>query len=158
MTKLSAIGLLFLIIHAVSTALGNSESAFETFKGLQGTWAIQSQGKALSIEMTYEVGSNGSIVTERFGNELSVIYRDGQSLLMTHFCNAGNEPRLRLKDSSQPRLMEFEMFDVTNLKSADTAHVERVIYRIIDDKKIDLEIVWLEGKSEKPEKYTLTKI
>jgi hypothetical protein len=108
--------------------------------------------------MTYEVDSKGSIVTEQFGKELSVIYRDGQSLLMTHFCNAGNAPRLRLRDSSQPRVMEFETFDVTNLKSADAAHVERIIYKIVDDKKMDLEIVWLEGKSEKPEKYTLTKI
>jgi hypothetical protein len=158
MTKLSTIGLLFLTVHAFSAALGNSETAFEAFKSLQGKWTIQSRGKTLSIEMTYEVGSNGSIVTEQFGKELSVIYRDGQSLLMTHFCNAGNQPRLRLKDSSQPGFMEFEMFDITNLKSADTAHVERVVYRIVDDKKIDLEIVWLEGKSETAEKYTLTKI
>jgi len=158
MTRLFTIGILFLMIHAVSIALGNSEAAFDTFKSLQGSWAIQSQEKTLPIEMTYEVGSNGSIVTERFGKELSVIYRDGQSLLMTHFCNAGNQPRLRLKDSSQPGVMEFEMFDITNLKSPDAAHVERVIYRIIGDKKVDLEIVWLEGKSETSEKYTLTRI
>ena len=155
---LSAIGLLFLMIHSDSAAVNSSETAFQTFKSLQGKWAIQSGGKTQPIEMTYEVGSKGSIVTEQFGKELSVIYRDGQSLLMTHFCNAGNAPRLRLRDSSQPRVMEFETFDVTNLKSADAAHVERIIYKIVDDKKMDLEIVWLEGKSEKPEKYTLTKI
>jgi len=155
---LSAIGLLFLMIHSDSAAVNSSETAFQTFKSLQGKWAIQSGGKTQPIEMTYEVGSKGSIVTEQFGKELSVIYRDGQSLLMTHFCNAGNAPRLRLRDSSQPRVMEFEAFDVTNLKSADAAHVERIIYKIVDDKKMDLEIVWLEGKSEKPEKYTLTKI
>jgi len=155
---LSAIGLLFLMIHSDSAAVNSSETAFQTFKSLQGKWAIQSGGKTQPIEMTYEVDSKGSIVTEQFGKELSVIYRDGQSLLMTHFCNAGNAPRLRLRDSSQPRVMEFEAFDVTNLKSADAAHVERIIYKIVDDKKMDLEIVWLEGKSEKPEKYTLTKI
>lgn len=156
--KLFKLGLFVLMIHAVSAALSSSETAFETFKGLQGKWAIQSQGKTLPIEMTYEIGSKGSIVTEQFGKELSVIYRDGQSLLMTHFCNSGNAPRLRLKESSQPRVLEFETFDVTNLKSADAPHVEKIIYRIVDDRKIDLEIIWLEGKSEKPEKYTLTKI
>ena len=100
------IGLLFLTIHAASASLGRSQTAFETFKSLQGRWAIQSEGKTLSIEMTYEVGSNGSIVTEQFGKELSVIYLDGQNLLMAHFCNAGNAPRLKLRASDQPGLLE----------------------------------------------------
>ena len=135
MTKLLRNGLLFLAIHAVAAVPGSPDAAFETFKGLQGKWAIHSEGKTLSIEMTYEVGSKGSIVTEQFGKELSVIYRDGQSLLMTHFCNGGNQPRLRLKDLNVPGLLEFEMFDITNLKSPDAAHVQRIIYRVIDDKK-----------------------
>ena len=37
-------------------------------------------------------------------------------------------------------------------------HVERVVYRIIDDKTIDLEIVWKNGKSEESEKYALTRL
>jgi hypothetical protein len=158
MTKLFMIGLLLLTIHGVSAAPESSEAAFETFKGLQGKWAIQSEGKNLSIEMTYEVGSKGSIVTEQFGKELSVIYRDGSSLLMTHFCNGGTQPRLRLNPSSRPGVLEFEMFDITNLKSPDAAHVQKINYRIIDDRKFDLEIVWQEGKSLESEKYTLNKI
>lgn len=152
------IGLVLVLLQAPHAANANSETAFDTFKDFQGKWAIQSTGKTLPIEMTYEVGSNGSIVTEQFGKELSVIYRDGLSLLMTHFCNGGNQPRLRLKEDSRPGLFEFEMFDITNLKDADAAHVGKIIYRIINDKKIDLEIVWKEGTSETSEKYTLTKI
>jgi hypothetical protein len=158
MTKLSKTGLLFLLIRAVAAAPASSETAFETFKSLQGKWAIQSDGKTLSIEMHYEVGSKGSIVTEQFGKELSVIYRDGQDLVMTHFCNGGNQPRLRLKKSTPPGLLEFEMFDITNLKSPDAAHVQKVIYRIVDEHKMELEIVWRERDSQEPEKYTLTKM
>ena len=141
---------------AASAALADSDSAFKTFERLEGRWAIRSGQETLPIQMTYEVGSKGSIVTERFGKELSVFYRDGQSLLMTHFCNAGNQPRLRLKDGSQPGVLEFEMFDITNLRDAD--HVQRVIYRIIDDKRMDLEIVWKKGTSEESEKYSLTRL
>jgi len=108
--------------------------------------------------MTYESGSKGSIVTEQFGKELSVFYRDGQSLLMTHFCNAGNQPRLRLRENTRPGVFEFQMFDITNVQSAGRDHVERVVYRIVDDKTIDLEIVWKNGKSEESEKYTLTRL
>ena len=140
------------------TALWSSETAFETFNGFEGKWAIRSGQKTLPIEMTYESASKGSIVTEQFGKELSVFYRDGQSLLMTHFCNAGNQPRLRLGENTRPGVFEFQMFDITNLQSADADHVERVVYRIIDDKTIDLEIVWKNGKSEESEKYTLTRL
>lgn len=151
------IGLLLFTIHSISSALDGPEAAFDTFKHLQGQWAIQSEGKMLSIEMTYDIGSNGSIVTEQFGKELSVIYRDGRSLLMTHFCNRGNAPRLKLQESSQPGTFAFEMFDITNLKTADAAHVQKVIYRLIDAKHIDLEIVWQQGTSQDSEKYILTK-
>ena len=154
MSNLLNRGAVLLILNGLSAAFGSSETALETFKSLKGTWAIQSEGKTLSIKMTYEVGSNGSIVTEQFGKELSVIYRDGQSLLMTHFCNRGNQPRLRLKESSRPGVLEFETFDITNLKSADTAHVERVVYTIVDEKRVELEIVWTGDQSEK---YIFTK-
>ncbi len=155
---LRKVGILLFVMVAASASLGSSETAFETFKGFEGKWAIQSGQKVLPIKMTYESGSKGSIVTEQFGKELSVFYRDGQSLLMTHFCNAGNQPRLRLRENTQPGVFAFEMFDITNLQSADADHVERVIYRIIDDKTIDLEIVWKHGKSQESEKYTLTRL
>jgi hypothetical protein len=155
---LRKVGIPVFLMLAASAALGSSETAFETFKGFEGRWAIRSGQKALPIEMTYESGSKGSIVTEQFGKELSVFYRDGESLLMTHFRNAGNQPRLRLRENTQPGVFEFQMFDITNLHSVDADHVERVIYRIVDNKTIDLEIVWKNGKSEQSEKYTLTRL
>ena len=139
-------------------AQNNSERAFATFKSLNGRWAIESNGKTLPIEMRYEVGSKESIVMEQFGEELSVIYLDGENLLMTHFCNAGNQPRLRLKKVSQPGGLEFEMFDITNLKDASTPHVERIVYKIIDGRRMTLEIFWKKGQSEESEKYTLSRI
>jgi hypothetical protein len=155
---LRRVGFLLFLMLAASAALGSSETAFETFKGFEGKWAIRSGQKTLSIEMTYEIGSKGSIVTEQFGKELSVFYRDGQSLLMTHFCNAGNQPRLRLREDNRPGVFEFQMFDITNLQSPDADHVKRVVYRIIDDRTLDLEIVWKHSKSEESEKYTLTRL
>jgi len=135
-----------------------ADAAFDAFKGLQGAWAIQSNGKPLTIEMTYDVGSKESIITEHFGKELSVFYRDGKDFLMTHFCNAGNQPRLRLKASSPLGRYEFEMFDITNLPNPSTAHVQRIIYTIADDKHLELEIVWKNAETESSEKYTLTRI
>ena len=151
--------LLLLLLQAPHMANGNSEIAFNTFKGFRGKWVIQSTGKTLPIEMTSTVGSNGSIVTEQFGKELSVIYRNGQE--------SSHDPLLQRRQPATlapkgkrggPGLFEFDMFDITNLKNEDAAHVEKITYTVTDDKKIALEIVWKEGTSETSEKkYTLTK-
>lgn len=145
------LSLLFVLVFQAN----NPQAAFDTLKGLQGKWAIQSEGKTLAISMSYEVGSKGSIVTEQFGKELSVFYRDGQGLVMIHFCNAGNQPRLRLRENGPSGVLEFETFEITNLKAPDTSHVQRVIYRLIDPNTVDLEIVWQQGKSQSSEKYHL---
>jgi len=147
-----------LLAQMASASADTGDAAFDAFKHLQGAWAIQSNGKLLTIEMTYDVASKESIIAEHFGKELSVFYRDGNNLLMTHFCNAGNQPRLRLKANNPLGRYEFEMFDITNLPSPSTAHVERIIYTIADDKHLELEIVWKNAETEGSEKYTLTRI
>ncbi len=134
-----------------------TETDFNLLKALQGSWTIEAGGKPLGIEMFYDVGSNQSIVTERFGKELSVFYRNGQSLEMVHFCNAGNQPRLRLKKLSEPGVLDFEMFAITNLSTPDTPHVQKVIYKILDANRVNLEIVWWPN-SKGSEKYTLNRI
>jgi len=161
MIKLLRCGVLLFSFAALSMPLAaqnNSERAFATFKSLNGRWAIESNGKTLPIEMRYEVGSKESIVIEQFGEELSVIYLDGENLLMTHFCNAGNQPRLRLKAGGQPGVLEFEMYDITNLKDASTPHVERIVYKVTDGRRMTLELFWKKGQSEESEKYTLSRI
>jgi hypothetical protein len=154
---LLACGLL-LLTWAAPNAIADSDAAFERFKSFKGRWAIQSGGKTITTVMTYDVGSKDSIVTEQFGKELTVIYRDGQDLRMTHFCNAGNQPRLRLKQSESPGSYEFEMFDITNLRNPNEPHVQKIVYRVVDDKHLELEIVWKKGDSEESEKYALTRI
>jgi hypothetical protein len=77
---------------------------------------------------------------------------------MTHFCNAGNQPRLRLREDTPPGTYEFGMFDITNAESASADHVQRIIYKLTGDKTMDLEIVWKRGASEESEKYTLTRL
>lgn len=149
--------LLFMATSSVPAIVSSGED-FKTLTGLEGRWAIRSETGVLPIEMVYEGGSKGSIVTERFGKELSVFYQDHGSVMMIHFCNAGNQPRLRLSPNSVSGLLQFDAFEVSNLERPDAAHVHRIIYRILNQKRIDLEIVWLDKGSQTSEKYRLTKI
>jgi hypothetical protein len=132
-----------------------SESAFDALKVLQGTWRIEVEGRPLKFQMSYGVGSNQSIVTEQFGKELSVFYLNGQNLEMIHFCNRGNQPRLRLAGGSVPGVLRFETFDITSLSAPDAPHVRTIIYKLVDANTFELEIVWQPGGSER---YTLHRI
>jgi len=154
--RVKCILLLFLALCGVR-AYGDPAAAFDLFKSFKGEWTLQSGDRTLPFKMTYDTGSKGSIVTEEFGKELSVFYRDGESLRMVHFCNAGNQPRLRLKESPRADRLEFEAYDVTNLKSAAAPHVQRIVYDVVATNKINLQIIWKEGNAEHFEKYALTK-
>jgi len=148
----------FCLWPACSALPAGEQTPFEVFKSLQGEWSISAGDKALPFHMTYALGSNGSIVTEQFGKELSVFYSDKGDLLMTHFCNRGNQPRLKLKAGGTSRRYEFDIFDITNLKDPSDDHVHAIIYEIADPQHIRLEIVWKKGVSEESEKYVLTKL
>jgi hypothetical protein len=126
--------------------------------GFKGAWTITSEGKKLSFEMTYDLASKDSVVTEFFGKELSVFYLDGENLLMTHYCNAGSHPRLKLRQGSGAGRYEFEMMDITNLKDVkEAAHVQPITYQVVAQGQLYLEILWMHGKETKSENYTLTK-
>jgi hypothetical protein len=81
--QLACIGLLVLAVSwpaVADPALASELTPFEVFQSLKGAWAIRAGDNTLPFDMTYDVGSNGTIVTEQFGKELSVFYSDGGSL------------------------------------------------------------------------------
>jgi hypothetical protein len=140
----------------VSAARGGTvPSPLDSLKKLQGSWSIQSDGKALKIRMTNLLASNDSIVTEQFGRELSVFAMDGVALTMTHYCNVGNQPHLRLKQQTVPNLYEFELYELVIPERAPPDHVEKIIYHFLSDKRIDLRIIWWHPSGSETEHYLL---
>jgi hypothetical protein len=153
---LSSVSLLLGVALAVSVARAATvPSPLDAFKKLQGTWAIQSDGKTLSIQMTYRTASKDSVVVEQFGRELSVFAMDGTALTMTHYCNVGNQPRLRLKQPTAPNIYEFDLYEVVSPEGAPTDHVEKMIYEFLSEERIDLRIMWWHPSGGQVEHYLL---
>jgi len=132
-------------VARLAAASPDAQTPFEALKRLAGRWQARADTTHPPIEMTYDVGSKGSIVTEQFGKELSVFHRDGDRLSMIHFCNAGNQPRLVLVESG-PQRLAFEAISTTNLTAPDAAHVQRISYAFADATHFTLEIVWAQGE------------
>lgn len=85
----------------------------EKIKGLAGRWEgttfREREGTSAAV-VTYEVTAAGSAVIERLfpgtPREMTTVYHDDSSgrLVATHYCNAANQPRLRLMESNGERL------------------------------------------------------
>jgi hypothetical protein len=148
MRRISAAALVLFSLHtAVAAEPTIADASLSEFKHLSGRWVVEVNNAPTDLEMTYRVGSNGFIVTERFGKELSVFYKDGNSLMMDHFCNVGNIPRLRLERTNASTEFEFNTIDVLN-RAANINYVDRVKYSIVGSDRIQMKVTWRSGEVE----------
>src|ERR1044071_5097050 len=102
--KLLTIGALLLAASAhaadATPPAIDATAAFSRLKSLVGEWESDSaMGKT---QLTYTLIAGGTAVVERERGEkmpemLTVYYMDGKRLLLTHFCMAGNQPRMEAR-------------------------------------------------------------
>ena len=53
-------------------------------------------------------------------------------LLLTHYCSAGNQPRMQASASRDDKTVTFDFVDATNLASQDAGHMTRVVFTFVD--------------------------
>ena len=129
-----AITLLFVLATSAAFAASAAQKSFEELKALNGTW----EGKATNgkpVEVSYRVTSNGSaLMSEIKGKEdmISMFHLDGDRLLMTHYCGAGNQPRMVASASPDGKTFTFAFLDATNLATPDAAHMHRLVISMPD--------------------------
>jgi hypothetical protein len=87
-------------------------------KSLAGNWAgTTKHGKP--VKLTYTVVSGGTTVMERLdspegGNMITMYHPDGEHLMVTHYCSAGNQPRMVEAPRQGDNDLAFSFFDATN--------------------------------------------
>ena len=145
-TTLPAIATLLVICCAACAADAkppaniDSTAAFSRLKSLVGEWEADSNmGK---LRLTYTLIAGGAAVVERETSDhmpemLTVYYMDGKRLLLTHYCMAGNQPRMEAHsyDGAKGEL-QFRFLDVTNLAAPGTGHMRNATLRFLDDSHI----------------------
>ena len=111
----------------------NANAAFAKLKTLAGTWEANSQRGTVSS--SYEVISNGSAVVEHIkvpGEDemLTVYHLDGNRLVLTHYCTAGNQPQMQAEayDPAGAELV-FNFTGGGNLSDSNTGHMHNVVFR-----------------------------
>ena len=132
-----------------------SERMFERLKGLAGEWEGTlewSQGRTGSgkLKAIYSLTGAGSAIVENLimGTSdvptMSTVYHlDGADLRMTHYCAAGNQPRLKVSHINEPAgTIEFSFVDVTNATAANRGHVEGFVIQLLDPDHLNLKFTF----------------
>jgi len=98
-------------------AQSDAQKAFEKLKTLAGSW--QGSVMGMSVQATIRVTSRGNAILHEMtssgmpDNPITMIYVDGDRLLLTHYCDSGNRPRMEGKISPDGNSVEFTLFDIT---------------------------------------------
>ena len=138
---------------------GSGAAALEKLKALAGDWVEvePKMGPAGSIVESYRVTGAGSAVVSTLGpgtphEMVSVYHRDGSDLVMTHYCAAQNQPRLRTKTvTGNVIAMEFD--GGTNVDPAKDVHIHAVKIELLGPD--EMRETWIGWKGGKPEEAPL---
>lgn len=141
----------------------DASTAFERLKSLVGTWE-QREGDNVFV-ITYRLTANGSAIVETYGpgtdyEMLTVYHRDGDQLRATHYCAAGNQPRLVLDQAaSSPEALVFAFDGGTNFDPATDMHMHDGRILLHDADSITGEWTgYLDGKPSGTHSFKLSRV
>jgi len=95
---------------------------------MQVSLRVTSRGNALMHEMTGK-DKPGAANTDT-DDPITMLYLDGDRLLLTHFCDAGNRPRMVGKLSPDGKTVEFDFLDISGKML--THHMQHAVFTVID--------------------------
>jgi len=161
MTKSTRIAAVIVIALAATAALAQSDAqkSFAQLKTLTGSWEGKGHGSD-SLRVSWRETAGGSaLMSEVLGtgpeNMISMFHMDGPSrLLMTHYCGAGNQPRMQASVSPDGKTITFTFVDGTNI-APDGGHMQKMVLTMLDDNHHTEDWTFLDHGKEMKEFFDL---
>jgi hypothetical protein len=152
------------VLATLAAAQSGGQKPFDLMKSLSGNW----EGKTNMggpVHVSYRITAGGSAILSEIQSEaqgksedmISMINMDGQRLLLTHYCAAGNQPRMSASISPDGKTIAFTFVDATNLASVDDGHMQQVIFNFIDANHHTEEWHFLAHGKEMVERFDLVR-
>ena len=130
-------------ISAVAFAQSGAQESFAKLKTLAGSWeghvttvppeaGIQGQLMQVSLRTT---SSGNALLHEMTGagrpdDPITMLYLDENRLLLTHYCDAGNRPRMTGKTSPDGKTIEFDFLDIAG--NTQYGHMDHAVFTFVD--------------------------
>ena len=152
--------------HSSVKEQADSRTQFETMRSLEGDWtgvADHGGGQTSPVDTTFHLTGSGSTVQETMfkgtAHEMvSMYHMDGDHLVQTHYCSAGNQPRMVAEPPSNSGTIAFDFKDATNLRSMDETHMHSMRILVKDSDHIEEWWQgWENGKPSHEAHFTLTR-
>lgn len=110
---------------------------FEKMKSLAGTWET-APGAQMPGKVVYRVVGGGSALEEQLfpgePHEMVTMYHlDGDQFVMTHYCAAGNQPKMRAAPASDLSTIRFEFVSLSNGDPSKGMHMHEGTFAFGDD-------------------------
>jgi hypothetical protein len=137
-------------LSGAAFAQSDAQKSFDKLKTLAGSWEarttltppqpemrdgtlmqlslrVTSRGNALVHEMK-EAGKPDD--PNRYDHPLTMLYMDSDRLYLTHYCDAGNRPRMVARTSPDGKTVDFDFVDVAG--GTEYGHMHHAMFTFID--------------------------
>ena len=131
-------------------APSGAEKSFDALKTLAGQWQgpvkmeppQPDMGDQRNIHVSLRVTSRGNALVHemfdpgkaddpaRYDHPVTMLYLDGDRLLLTHYCDAGNRPRMVARTSPDGKTVEFDFLDLSG--GNQYGHMYHAVFTIVD--------------------------
>lgn len=125
---------------------------FDRVRSLEGTWVMKDEKGQEHIASVFKVSSSGSVVREIMfpgtAHEMTNVYHmDGPTLVMTHYCAGGNQPRMRAI-AGDANTIHLKFDSVTNLGSADQVYMGGMVMTFVSADHVTADWTSYQGGKE----------
>lgn len=129
--------------HATAAAKAEDPAAhaqgpmFKFVSRLAGDWAMTGPDGKPMLAMRTHVMAGGSAIAETMfpggpHEMINMYHLDGNELVMTHYCAAGNQPRMQCS-STDGKSVELKLRDVSNRVNPDESYMGYLKVTLVDD-------------------------
>ena len=144
------------LLAAALAGTAPGAAAFDRLKALEGTWqgaVMTPDGETTLVD--YRLTAAGSALVETVfegtPHEMVTVYHlDGGSLVLTHYCAAGNQPRMRLDPRTSTKdELHFVFEGGANVDPGKDVHMHELTIRLHPDGGSDS--AWVSWKGGRPD-------
>ena len=140
-----------------------THAGFDKLKKLEGQWfSLDKDGKATDhLVSVFKVTAGGSAVQETIfpgaPQEMVTVYHlDGKDLVLTHYCAARNQPRMKADPDAPANTLTFKFIGGANIDPAKDMHMHEGSMTFVDDNTIESNwLGWSGGKATDGHKLSL---
>jgi hypothetical protein len=148
--SLSTVGFAQMDAQKTDAPTSEAQKSFDQMKTLAGTWLGRvttippdpDMGDKTNLQISMRVTSRGNALVHEMmaagvtddptknDHPVTMFYLDSDRLILTHYCDAGNRPRMVARTSADGKTLDFDFLDVAG--STQFGHMQHATFTAID--------------------------